>query len=476
MPVCSKCQHNTLGHPKPVGSNCVWDGKPVAEKDNLEDSDKFHSPENTGSSPSKEKQPAPPQKSPPKDTDVVPTPEIPGPSKSTPSPQDDDQDAILTKLMQRLKEAEDRLKAKKEKKEKARKAELIINITKRLDLIEKELAEPDDIPIMDPLNSIYANAVQKSSEKQGNAPIANLTPVFSNLQQTQSSNLGPVFSNLQQFGDTQCSVGPQAHQVKAAMQPGLKTCRNAADQISPVQGEVLATHPFINHDGASQGIIQSNSKAKALTKGVIDQAAKQDDAEGKPYLPHDYVLKPGVRDCKSVEDLSFSEFVLAYARMLEAMLQNNELIADRLEFFIRIVSECTHKRWYEVKELYLLFEQEVIKKRKRWNQSFYGAIEKLAYESAKHNQQGNSSGKQHHTGAVNHQGSEVKAPCKDFNWLQQGCSRPAVSCKYLHMCFQCWNSHGMVEGHRAKDCPYRNAVAHQHSLTPNAQPPGQPSL
>ena len=452
MPVCSKCKHDTLGHPKPYGAKCTWDGKPV-EKDNTDDSNKFHSPEHTGSTPRKESEPTPPQKSPRQESPVGTKSPAPGSSTALSSSATQSQDEMLEGLMKRLKEAEDKLKAKKERKEQARKNELIVSITKRLEAIEKELAEPEDIPTVDPINSIYASAVQQDSDKQGNAPIANLAPVFSSMQRDK--------------------VGPPAHQVKAAAQPGLKT--------APAQPGAPVAHPFINHDGTAQGIIQNNPLAKALTGGApdraADRAADEDDAEGKPYLPHDYVLKPGARDCKSVEELSFSEFVLAYTRMLEAMLQNNEpAIADRLDFFIRIVSECTHKRWAEVKELYLLFESEVTKKRKKWSDSFYGALEKLAYESSKNKQQGSSFGKQHHSGAVNHSGSEVKAPCKDFNWHQQGCSRPAVNCKYLHMCFHCWSSHGAVEGHRARDCPARNAAARPQSLTPNAQPVNQPRM
>ena len=49
----------------------------------------------------------------------------------------------------------------------------------------------------------------------------------------------------------------------------------------------------------------------------------------------------------------------AYLRMLEAMYEDQELMAERIEFIIRLVIEVTHTKWVDVRELYkkiMLFE------------------------------------------------------------------------------------------------------------------------
>ena len=45
----------------------------------------------------------------------------------------------------------------------------------------------------------------------------------------------------------------------------------------------------------------------------------------------------------------------AYLRMLEAMYEDQELMAERIEFIIRLVSEVTHTTWCKLAQVSYIY-------------------------------------------------------------------------------------------------------------------------
>ena len=226
----------------------------------------------------------------------------------------------------------------------------------------------------------------------------------------------------------------------------------------------LAGNPvFTNHDGTPQGILAANPLTKALLDAAQAASPTAADTGKAKYLPHKYILKPGVRSATSVDNLSFAEFIHSYLRMLEAMLEAQENILDRLEFLIRLVSEVTHNKWHDVRELYMLFEQEVIKGTYVWSDKWEGQLEKMAYSGSKQkvgnvNAQGGGAGGYGNHGSHGNHGKASKGlvACKDWNW-KETCMYAEEVCKFDHVCFLCVKK-GLVREHKGKECPTRGTA------------------
>mgnify|MGYP001545195525 CR=1 FL=1 len=444
MPVCSKCNNNTKGHPQPWGPNCTWDGQPVVAEDGVCDD---NGPASAGGH---------------KEPEATGTPGTSGDSQEQSLHPDgsgnrvglrpvEGRDLQIQELQKKLEDASKLIELQNKAMEEKRKDDMIANLQAKLASMEllikqndQRLSSPSAAPMTPPAGpAVHAAA--------GTAPPAGPAAVPLGLTPTVAAH--PSTTPV----DASNAAYAAAVAASQSAQPG------AARTEAPVAalGQVFAQMQQPSSNASPQAILGANP----LTKALLEVAQSADvNKQGKArYLPHKFVLKAGVREAKSVENLSFAEFMHAYLRMLEAMYEDQEPMADRFEFIIRLVSEVTHTRWVDVRELYMLFEQEVLHGNINWDHKFEGQLEKTAYRQ-KSSADSSASGGKGGQGGHSSKGGPI-APCKDFNW-KDACAFPDAVCKFKHICFPCFQK-GQFKEHKGRECPLRSA--NQHS--PNTRSP-----
>ena len=454
MPNCSKCGNNTQGHPKPWGPQCKWDGKPeIPSTDQAGPRDKAHGDKAGGSGEGGDKVSQESAGSGRSEASGSTSPLAslngsPPPSEVEPR-LEGDRDTEIDELQKKLKLANEHILLQKRALEEKKKDDTIKALQKQLAELQLQIQKNDQVlnhgsevptaapvPSVDPSLAAYAGAVAQATpppppsvqpQQQQQAPVAALAPVFQAMQSSSAV----------------CGCHTAATPPAPASAPAHVPAPTAPKLAAPSPASV-----YTNHDGTPQGILASNPLTKALLDAAQAASPTEAAAGKQKYLPHKYVLKPGLREPKSVDQLSFSEFMHAYLRMLEAMCEAQEPVADRLDFIIRLVSEATHKKWFEVRALYILFETEVINGKMSWLDKFEGQIEKMAYNLA-NKSYSNDGGNSGHNGG--NKGKFKIVACKDWNW-KDNCAYSDENCKYEHVCFKCLSKGSVSKEHKAKEC------------------------
>lgn len=441
MPKCSKCGSDTKGHPQPWGPQCSWDGQPVSAKEGEGVDNGL-----PGSGGDKES--------------PAGTPSGSGGTGST-SPKADareggprsveGRDTVIAQLQQQLDAAVQEIAEQNRQLEERKKDQTILDLQKKLADLQLVIKQNHQKLQSSPAGSPHT---QPAAPGAGSVPAPAAPPV-------DPSNAAYAAALAAAAGQPV----PPAGMAQSCPAPA------PAPAAAPVAalGPVFTAMQAAGTTGSPQAVLAANPLTKALIDAAKAASPSTPESSGKStYLPHKYILKPGLREAKSVEQLTFAEFVHSYMRMIEAMYEAQEPIADRIDFLIRLASEVTHTKWHEVRELYMLFEQEVINGKFTWMSKFEGQIEKMAYsksnKSSGHHSPGGAHSSHSHQASSSQSGSsQVKGgvtfiTCNNWNWRDSGCRFTDETCQYRHYCFTCLKK-GFIKDHKAKECFSKGAGA-----------------
>ena len=439
MPACSKCGNSTKGHPTPWGPQCTWDGQPVVPEEGgnggkesgLAGGDKESSPKASGAAGANQ------------EPSLKPDAPEGGVGSRSAEGRDNQIQLLQEKVDKAAKLIADQNKALEERK----KDEMIASLQAKLAQMELIIQQNVD-KLSSPVPSLHTPPAGPA------VSAASAFPATSIPRAASVPNL-TVDPSLAAYAGAVAASQQQQQAPAPAPVSNLTPAFVALEQQSAPQ----SAPPAPAQSSTPQSVFNANPLTKAILEAAqsVSVTADSSDKGKAKYLPHKFILKPGVREAKSVDNLSFAEFMHAYLRMLEAMYEDQEPMAERIDFIIRLVSEATHTRWADVRELYMLFEQEVLRGQFGWNEKFEGQIEKTAYKHKGGNEFHGQSGKAHHQGGGSHgkAGGTIIA-CKDWNWKDE-CRFGDGVCSYKHLCFVCLQK-GSFKEHKGKECPSRAAM------------------